>query len=35
MELEGRVALITGASRAIGQGIAKCMAEAGSDIVVN
>lgn len=35
MELEGRVALITGASRGIGQGIAKCMAEAGADIVVN
>ncbi|MEE9198708.1 MAG: SDR family oxidoreductase [Dehalococcoidia bacterium] len=35
MELEGRVALITGASRGIGQGIARSMAEAGADIVVN
>ena len=35
MELEGRVALITGASRGIGQGIAQSMAEEGADIVVN
>ena len=35
MELEGRVALITGASRGIGQGIAQAMAEAGADVVVN
>lgn len=35
MELEGRVALITGASRGIGQGIASVMAKEGADIVVN
>ena len=35
MELEGRVALITGASRGIGQGIARSFAEAGADVVVN
>lgn len=35
MDLEGRVALITGASRGIGQGIALEMAEAGADVVVN
>ena len=35
MELEGRVALITGASRGIGQGIARAMAEAGADVLVN
>ena len=35
MDLEGRVALITGASRGLGQGIARCLAEEGADIVVN
>ena len=35
MELEGRVALITGASRGIGQGIALEMAKEGADIIVN
>ena len=35
MDLEGRVALITGASRGIGRGIAVEMAEAGADVVVN
>ena len=33
--LEGKVALITGAARGIGQGIAVCMAAEGADIVVN
>ena len=35
MELDGRVALITGASRGIGRGIAVTMAEAGADVIVN
>ena len=35
MELEGPVALVTGASRRIGKGIALSMAEAGADVVVN
>lgn len=35
MDLEGRVALITGASSGVGQGIALVMAEAGADVVVN
>ena len=35
MDLEGRVALITGASRGIGQGIALEMADAGADVLVN
>lgn len=33
--LEGRIALITGAGRGIGQGIARCLAEEGADIVLN
>jgi glucose 1-dehydrogenase len=32
---EGKVALITGAARGIGQGIALCLAEEGADIIVN
>ena len=35
MDLDGRVALITGASRGIGRGIALDMAEAGADVLVN
>ena len=35
MDLEGRTALITGASRGIGRGIALEMAEAGADVLVN
>lgn len=35
MELEGRIALVTGAGSGIGQGIAEELARAGADIVVN
>ena len=33
--LEGKIALVTGAARGIGRGIALCMAEEGADIVVS
>lgn len=34
MKLENRVAIITGAGRGIGEGIALCLAEEGADIIV-
>ena len=33
--LEGKVALVTGAARGIGRGIALCLAEEGADLIVN
>ena len=34
-DLSGKIALVTGASRGLGRGIALCLAEAGADLVVN
>ena len=34
MKLKGKVALVTGAGRGLGRGIALCLAEAGADVVV-
>ena len=35
MELAGKIALVTGASRGLGKGIALTLAEKGADIIVN
>ena len=34
-ELDGKIALVTGSSRGLGAAIAKCLAQAGADLVVN
>ena len=35
LELEGKIALVTGAVRGIGKGIALVLAEKGADVIIN
>ena len=34
-DLTGKVALVTGSSQGLGAAIARCMADAGADVVIN
>ncbi|MBI2847889.1 MAG: SDR family NAD(P)-dependent oxidoreductase, partial [Chloroflexi bacterium] len=34
MKLEGKVAIVTGGGQGIGEGIVRCLAEEGADVVI-